>query len=211
MLLIFDWDGTLIDSVGRIVSCLREASEEQGLPVLDYARFADVIGLGLGDAIVRLYPHLDEPSVDRYRAAYGEAFRRRDATPSALFEGVRSTLERLHRDGHRLAVATGKSRPGLDRALDALDLRGLFHATRCADETRSKPHPLMVQELLEELRRPPQDTWLIGDTEYDMAMAVAAKVTPVAVSHGVHEVARLRRYNPRHVINKIPELIDLIS
>ncbi len=148
---IFDWDGTLSDSVGRIVTCLRRAALDLGLEDLGDEAFSDVIGLGLPQAIAQLYPGLDADAGERFRVGYAAHFIAEDVAPSSLFPKALEVLEELRARGHYIAVATGKSRRGLDRVLASMGMEGFFHATRCADETASKPDPRMVLEIIEEL------------------------------------------------------------
>ena len=150
-LLIFDWDGTLVDSIGRIVESMRRAADVCGLPQLSDEAIKGIIGLGLPEAIQTLYPQLREAAqVERFRVGYGEHYMTLESEPSALFPGVAESLESFRDQGYRLAVATGKSRRGLDEALRSSSLGELFDATRTADETASKPHPRMLLELMAE-------------------------------------------------------------
>ncbi len=208
-LLVFDWDGTLMDSEARIVSCMDAAIADLGLAPLPRERVRDIIGLGLREALERLLPGQDETHcahlVERYRHHYlnGEI--------PELFAGVADTLHRLHARGLLLAVATGKGRHGLDKVLDATGLRHLFAASRCADETFSKPHPRMLLELMEETGVERQQALMIGDTEFDMEMANRAGVGPVAVCCGVHPRERLMAHQPLVCladITGLPEWLD---
>lgn len=206
-LYVFDWDGTLMDSVGRIVACLRLAAREQGLADLGDQRFGDVIGLGLPQAIERLYPGLDMLLAERFREAYARNFVEARGVPSALFPGARAVITELRVRGHRVAIATGKSRRGLDRVLAELDLLYAFDATRCADETASKPDPLMLDEIIAELGVERSATVMIGDTEYDLEMAARAGVRSVGISHGVHARERLLRHGPEVIVDSLPEIL----
>ncbi len=206
-LYVFDWDGTLIDSVPRIVSCLRRAAEDLSLTTLSDEEYGDVIGLGLPQAIVRLYPALDPDRAEAYRHHYAEAFVSADGEPSAFFPGALETLEALRSRGHRLAVATGKSRRGLDRVLARHGLSGFFDATRCADETASKPDPLMLQQIVTELGVPASRAVMVGDTEYDLDMAARAGVRSIGVSYGVHPPERLARHAPLRIIDSLRQLL----
>jgi phosphoglycolate phosphatase len=205
-LLVFDWDGTLMDSEARIVACMEAAFADLGLPALGTEAVRNVIGLGLREAMDRLYPGGDEALqqrlVDRYRHHYLVV----DSTPSALFPGAREVVEGLAEAGYFLAVATGKGRGGLDRVLQETGLGPCFHVTRCADETRSKPHPQMLLEIMQITGVDPRDTLMIGDSEYDMEMAVHAGAASLAVSYGVHSCDRLRRHAPLHCLESILEL-----
>lgn len=205
-LLVFDWDGTLMDSEARIVACLRAAIDDLELESRDDASLKNIIGLGLAEAINTLYPGSDgklhKEMVDRYRYHFLTA----NPTSSELFEGAEQTLKNLAEAGYLLAVATGKGRVGLDKVLDETGLGDYFHATRCSDETFSKPHPLMLEQLMDELGAEPSETLMIGDTEYDMQMASNACTAALAVSYGVHDRERLMKHNPLHCIDAIHEL-----
>ncbi len=205
-LIVFDWDGTLMDSEARIVNCLQAAFRDLGLtpPCQEAAR--DVIGLGLDEALLRLYPGADQQTLRDLVTGYRRYFLEIDPTPSVLFAGARETLDLLAGAGYRLAVATGKGRVGLDKALVDTGLGGFFHATRCADETFSKPNPQMLLELMDELGADASATLMIGDTEYDMQMAVNARTRALAVSYGVHPVERLLPHAPLDCIHDIAAL-----
>lgn len=208
-MIIFDWDGTLCDSVSHIVTALQRAAEDCGVEVPSAQRASEIIGLGLVEAMAQLFP--DESP--RGREALVEAYRHRytanESDPPMLFPGAMATLDTLRERGFHLAVATGKSRRGLDRVLATLGLTGFFDATRCADETRSKPHPLMLQELMAELAMGPAGVVMVGDTEFDLEMAVNAGVDRVGVSFGVHAPERLQRHQPLAVVDTLPQLLDL--
>jgi len=205
-LLVFDWDGTLMDSQRRIVACIRAAITDLALEPRDDATISNIIGLGLTEAIDTLYPgsdaELHRAMTDRYRHHFLYA----NPTPAQLFSASAETVERLADGGYLLAVATGKGRAGLDRVLGETGLGRCFTATRCADETLSKPHPQMLLELMDELGVEPERTLMIGDTEYDMQMASNARTRALAVSYGVHAPERLHRHNPLHCIDDIGEL-----
>lgn len=207
MLIIFDWDGTLIDSTGHIIRAMQSAAAELQLPLLSDAAVQNIIGLGLPEAILALYPDLNEAVRHELKLGYAKHYLALNEEPPALFGGVPDTLERLKADGHQLAVATGKNRRGLQRVLGQLDLLDFFHATRCADETKSKPHPQMLHELLIELEVPLACSVMVGDTEYDMAMAQAAGMARIGVDYGAHAPERLQLYNPELVLSCFPELL----
>lgn len=210
-LVIFDWDGTLMDSTGRIVACLHQAGADLALPRLADDTVRGIIGLGLPEAIRVLYPGIADHALHRLRERYAVHFIAAERTPSALYPGARSVLNALLGGGVRLAVATGKSRKGLDRVWASSGLGDLFHASRCADETHSKPHPAMVEELLAELAVPAGRALVVGDTSFDLAMARDAGVDRVAVSHGAHPVATLLNYQPLAVIDALPQLLPLVG
>lgn len=206
-LYIFDWDGTLSDSVGRIVTCLRRAAQDLDLEDLGDGAFSDVIGLGLPQAIARLYPGLDGNEAERFRAGYAAHFIAEDIAPSSLFPKALDVLEELRARGNQIAVATGKSRRGLDRVLAAMGMERFFHATRCADEAASKPDPRMVLEIIEELGAVVEHTVVVGDSEYDMEMARRAGALGIGVSYGVHSPERLARHRPSLIVGCLSELL----
>jgi len=205
-LLIFDWDGTLMDSETRIVNCLRTSIMEAGFASQSHDELKDVIGLGLREALKQLCPDQNENLIERMAETYRHAYLNIDKTPSELFPGVKLLLEELENQGYWLAIATGKGRQGLDQVLEYTQLGGRFHTTRCASETFSKPHPQMLEEILQQLGMDTAEALMIGDTEYDMEMAKNAGMDSLAVSYGVHEVDRLLKHNPVACIDDITEL-----
>lgn len=209
-LLVFDWDGTLMDSAASIAESLQAACAELDLPVPSVAQARHVIGLGLTDAMKYLLPDLPKTEyakvVDRYRVHF---FRRDGGT--TLFPGAAAMIRELHDAGFLLAVATGKSRRGLDRALAATGVGEYFHMTRCADEGFSKPHPGMLQAVMESLLATPAGTLMIGDTTHDLEMAQAAGVAALAVTYGAHEREVLVRQQPLAIIDTPPALRDWLT
>ncbi len=203
-LVIFDWDGTVIDSHSAIAECMQEASRELGLPVPERSRATHVIGLGLHDALRIVAPDLPAQRYPEYIDAYRRNFLAREDTMQP-FPGMRDLLGFLSKSSN-LAIATGKSRRGLDRALRATGLEGHFRASRCADETRPKPHPAMLLELMEQLDFPAREVLMIGDTSHDMQMASAAGVDSVAVSYGAHAREGLLACGPRGCVASVEEL-----
>ncbi|WP_461516372.1 HAD family hydrolase [Porticoccus sp.] len=210
-LLVFDWDGTLCDSLSRIVLCIRCAAEEVGLPAPTDDAARDIVGLGLVDALETLFPGIGREQIFAMRDSYSRHFVEFDQEPSPFFDGVFETLESLREEGYLLTVATGKSRRGLDRVLQARGLTDFFHGSRCADETAGKPDPKMLLELMAEFRVPPLSTLMVGDTEYDLAMAVSAGTPSVAVSYGAHHHDRLLQYRPLACIAQFSELKSIIE
>ena len=190
-LMVFDWDGTLMDSEARIVTCMQRAAAQAGMPVPGNAAARDVIGLGLTEAVQRLFPDADMPAVTALVEAYRMHWLGDQVVAAPMFAGASELIEGLYDAGVLLAVATGKSRRGLDKALDESGLGRFFHATRCADEAFSKPHPQMLEDILTDLGTAAARAVMFGDTEYEMQMARTAGVAAVAVSHGVHAPARL--------------------
>lgn len=210
-LLIFDWDGTLMDSERHIVACMQATMGDLGLEVLERREVANIIGLGMREALQRLFPQQSDPAFfDRFVSCYREYYFA-DNAPQALFDDAHATLQTLRREGYLLAVATGKGRHGLDKALSDTGLADLFHGHRCAEETASKPDPRMVHELLRELSVAPQQAVMIGDSEYDLQMAANAGIDAIAVSYGVHESERLLRYDPVACLDRIGELPGLLD
>ncbi len=207
-LLVFDWDGTLMDSQARIVACLQAAFADAGLKPPSQESASDVIGLGLDEALARLCPGCDASGRDALVALYRRHFLVTDRTPSALFPGARAMLERLAAKGYRLAVATGKSRAGLAKEMEITGLGGLFDATRCADETFSKPHPQMLLELMDQLGVRSARTLMVGDTEYDLQMAANAGAWSLAVCYGVHSAERLLACGPLGCLRSLVEIPD---
>lgn len=206
-LVVFDWDGTLCDSIGRIVASVRAGTEWMGLPQRSDEAIKGIIGLGLAEAIRSLFPELeDEADVERFRLAYSEHYVEQDQSPPHLFPGVIEVLEGLRDAGYHLAVATGKSRRGLDRVLRGLGWLDYFDATRCADETASKPDPRMLQELMQQLQVPAARTLMVGDASFDLLMARHAGVDSVAVAYGAQPLVNLRDYQPRFEIEHFAQL-----
>jgi len=194
-LIVFDWDGTLMDSTATIVRCIQAAARDLGLPVPRDDKAAHVIGLGLHEAMQAVLPDIDPTWYPRMVERYRYHFLSRDHE-LVLFPGVRDMLQELSQEGYFLAVATGKSRVGLNRAMNDVKVLSLFDATRCADETFSKPHPAMLQELTRELGQDMRRTVMIGDTSHDLLMANNAGAAGVAVQYGAHPVEQLTACNP---------------
>ncbi len=192
-LIVFDWDGTLLDSAAAIVLAIQAACRDLGLPVPSDERARHVIGLGLSDALAYAVPELQEADYPRMVERYRHHYLASDHELN-LFAGTEAMIATLAGRGHSLGVATGKSRKGLDRALSYTGLGKHFLATRCADECFSKPHPQMLHELMAELGAVPERTLMVGDTTHDLQMAEAAGVAALAVSFGAHPEAVLRRH-----------------
>lgn len=207
-LLIFDWDGTLIDSQARIVSSFQGATRELGLRIPSDESVRDIIGLGLPEAILKVMPECDAAVRELIRQGYSKHYLELDQTPTALFDGAFDGLGLLKQHGYRLSVATGKSRRGLDRVLSDTELAGHFELTKCADETASKPDPMMLFEILEETGLDADEVLMIGDTSYDLEMARRAGIDRVAMSYGVHEVVDLHAFEPLQVFDHFNELVD---
>ncbi len=210
-LLIFDWDGTLCDSLSRVAFCIRCAAEEVGLPPPAEHEAREIVGLGLVDALEQLFPGIHREQILAMRDSYSRHFVIHDSDPSPFFDGVEETLVALKEQGYWLAVATGKSRKGLDRVLQARCLSDFFDGSRCADETAGKPDPRMINELLREFGVQPSESLMVGDTEFDMAMAVNAKTPRIAVSYGAHSKERLKQYQPLACMDRFNEIKNILS
>lgn len=206
-LIVFDWDGTLFDSTALITRSIQAACADLGVPVPSDAQASWVIGMGLVEALQHAAPGLARDRypdlAQRYRHHYFQ--RQHELT---LFDGVLPMLQRLKAREHALAVATGKSRRGLDEALHTAQLRGVFDATRTADETASKPHPRMLLELMDELAVAPGRTLMIGDTTHDLQLAANAGTACIGVSYGAHEPDGFHAFEPQAVVHSVAELHD---
>ncbi len=205
-LLIFDWDGTVIDSAARIISSMQRSALDLDMAPLDAEAVRNIIGLGLPEAIRALVPGIGAAGIEAMRERYAYYYVTADETPAELFAGARTSLENLHRKGYRLAVATGKNRRGLDRVFAQTGLGSLFELSRCADETTSKPDPHMLHEILQQAQVDVSDALMVGDTEYDLEMGHRAGMATVAVSYGAHHIDRLKSWRPVLEIDTFPEL-----
>jgi phosphoglycolate phosphatase len=208
-LLVFDWDGTLIDSAGTIVHCIQDAARDLGIEVPDRKRASHVIGLGLHDSLRFAVPSLPAERYVEFAAAYRKHFLASEHS-MLLFPGIPELLEDLV-GRKRLAIATGKSRKGLDRALESDNLKRFFSGSRCADETHPKPHPAMLLELMEELGVEPAQTLMIGDTSHDLEMAKAAGVDALAVAYGAHPEEGLRACGPLGCFANVSSLREWLT
>jgi phosphoglycolate phosphatase len=204
-LIVFDWDGTVMDSTAVIASSIQSACRDLNLTVPSDAAARHVIGMGLQEALRHAVPDAPQdmytPLVERYRyhfLAQDESI--------LLFDNAHETIIELHEAGYWLAVATGKNRNGLNRALQSSGLGGYFHATRTADQTFSKPHPAMLHEIMDELGLEPARVLMVGDTTHDLQMAINAGVDAVAVTHGAHPVEQLRTLQPLALLDNFAEL-----
>jgi phosphoglycolate phosphatase len=203
-LLVFDWDGTIIDSASTIAECIRDAAADLGLEVPTKEQASHVIGLGLHDALRHAVPSLPAERTAEFVERYRQHFRAREHEMD-LFAGMRELIAALC-EQRVLGIATGKSRRGLERALEASGLKPFFRASRCADETQPKPHPAMLLELMDELAVKPEGALMIGDTSHDLEMARAAGVDALAVTYGAHAEEGLRSCQPRACVASVPEL-----
>lgn len=204
-LIVFDWDGTLYDSTAFIARCIQASCADLALPVPSVQDASYVIGMGLTEALQHAAPGLAPERYPELSARYKHHYVARQNDLS-LFEGTLPMLHALRERQHSLAIATGKTRRGLDEVLHTVQLKGLFDATRTADETRSKPHPQMLQELMAAVGVAPDRTLMIGDTTHDLQMAKLAGVPSVGVSYGAHEPASFAAFEPLHIVHSMVEL-----
>jgi phosphoglycolate phosphatase len=198
-LIVFDWDGTLMDSTGHIVFCMREAIQQLAMPTLNDQQISHIIGLGLPEAVKTLYPQSSiaeaQALADRYRQIWlNHPF------VAPMFNNALDILQKLANQNVLLGVATGKSRRGLDKVLTETGLSDLFVATRCAGECHSKPHPQMLDELVTFCGVNAADTLMIGDTEFDLLMAKNAGANSVGITHGAHDLAVLEACAPEAIV-----------
>ena len=207
-LIVFDWDGTLMNSLARIASCMQAAAVDLAIAPATAEQVHGIVGLALDIAIRRLHPQLDESQVELMRQRYSHHYVEAESTPSAFYEGIPQMLDSLSAKGALLSVATGKSRKGLSRVFNAHGVEALFHSSRCADETRSKPEPDMLLEILDFHKLQPSDAVMVGDTEFDLEMAVRAGVDSVGVTWGAHDITRLLRHNPKVCVDSVASLSD---
>jgi phosphoglycolate phosphatase len=205
-LLIFDWDGTLCDSLSRISYCVVLAAEENGFFLPKSIDPREVIGLGLYESFQVLFDKASDEQITAMCASYSRNFIRVDNDPSPFFDGTLDALNDLKKAGYHLAIATGKSRKGLNRALLAKELSSFFDASRCSDETASKPNPLMLYEILDEINILPEHAIMIGDTVYDLEMATNAGIPSIGVNYGAHSPKRLKKYQPLFCVDRIADI-----
>jgi len=195
-LIVFDWDGTIMDSTGLIADCIQRAAREMTLPIPTLEQAKSIIGLGINDSTRRLFPQLDAVAQTQYALAYRRLFVARDHE-APLYAGIRELLTSLATTGRFLAVATGKPRAGLERAFGYTGLKAHFHYSRCADEGFPKPHPDMLLKLMDFTAVGPDRTLMIGDTTHDLELAHNAGVDALAVTYGAH---------PRNALASMPAL-----
>ncbi|MEN9897850.1 MAG: hypothetical protein RLZZ66_1499 [Pseudomonadota bacterium] len=205
-LIIFDWDGTLIDSIDWIARCLQNAAIDTRHPTPDYQSAKDVIGLSIEKAIAALFPDAYENEIHALVGHYEKAYFSKQISRDDLFTGVFEMLEDLKKKGYLLAIATGKTRVGLDEALHATGTVDLFSITRCADETQSKPHPKMLEEIMTHLQIAPDRVLMVGDSTHDLQMAINAGIASVGVASGSHNADQLLQYQPLHCLFNPTEL-----
>jgi phosphoglycolate phosphatase len=203
---IFDWDGTLMDSEERIVDSIQVAARECGFPVLSDYDSKQIIGLSLEKAILGLYPNAEQSQVVAMAEAYTQYFLEDSKIPMQAFDGAESLLFNLKQYGLKLAIATGKSRKGLDQVLGECGFGVYFDMTRTPVESASKPDPLMLKQILAEFSLSVDEAVMIGDTTFDMEMAQNIGMDCIALSHGVHQMELLAEYNPVAQLDSLQEL-----
>jgi len=209
-LIIFDWDGTLIDSIDWIASCLQQAADQCGIAVPEAQAAKDVIGLSINNAMQTLFPEIDPHTQAQLVACYSQQYNSKQISPDDLFPGVYAMLVELKESGYQLAVATGKTRVGLQKALKATGTEELFCVTRCADETASKPDPKMLLEIIQHTQAAKERTLMIGDSIHDLQMALNAPISAIAVSCGANSAELLQQYHPLLCLQQPTELLNII-
>lgn len=209
-LIVFDWDGTLMDSAAAIAEALQESCRDLELPVPTDRDARHIIGLGLREALEYILPGVAAAEHPRIVERYRYHFLKRDGG-TTLFDGAAEMVKALHEDDYLIAIATGKSRRGLNRALDETGLHSYIHASRCADEGFCKPHPGMIQWILDELGVAPERALMIGDTSHDMEMARAAGVPRVAMAHGAHPRHELMPFEPLACLDSCRDLHEWLD
>ena len=209
-LIIFDWDGTLVDSIDWIVQCIQQAAAHYKCPVPQQQAAKDIIGLSIENAIETLFPLVDTETRGKIAVHYGQQFFSRQISRDDLFPGVYDMLQYFKQTGYQLAVATGKKSSGLTQAIAATGVAELFCTTRCSDQTASKPNPLMIDEIVAEMGVSKQRTLMVGDSVHDLQMALNAQVASVAVTCGAHSEDTLKQYQPLHCLSYPTELLGLI-
>jgi phosphoglycolate phosphatase len=209
-LVIFDWDGTLMDSADKIVACMKVAASNAQLPIPTDRQIRDIIGLSMPNALKVLFGSLQDDDIAFLAGHYKKEYLRLDAQPCQLFPGALELLQQLNQQKRFLAVATGKLRSGLQRVWENTQSGHYFHTSRCADEAQSKPSPDMLAQILAELGLPAAQAVMIGDTSYDMAMAEALHMDRIAMTHGAHQAHQLLAHKPIALVNSLPELIHLL-
>ena len=207
-LIIFDWDGTLVDSIDWIVHCLQKSAGECGCNVPEQQAAKDIIGLSIQSAMEKLFPGIDQKTQEQLIACYSQEFFSKQITEDDLFTGVNEMLVKFKQMGYFVAIATGKSRLGLDRAMKATGLGDFFHITRCADQTASKPQPDMLEEIIKEMAVGKDRAVMVGDSVHDMQMARNAGIASIAVSCGAHSSVQLQQYNPMFNLQQTRQLLD---
>lgn len=206
-LIIFDWDGTLMDSAQKIVSCMQGAAKQANLPIPEDSEVKHIIGISLIPAIQQLF-NVSEVLADKVAQLYKQNFVVLDQTPCQLFTGSRQVLQHLHSKPVKLAVATGKARIGLERVWQQSQTKEFFATSRCGDEAQSKPHPDMLQQILHELNISAKNALMVGDTTHDLGMADALGMDCIGVSYGAHDADKLLQHKPIAIIDTPSDLLN---
>lgn len=209
--IIFDWDGTLVDSTGRIVDSMQMAADTVGLPKLSNSDIKHIIGLGLPEAIKLLWPDIIDDQLQKMRSLYADNFSNHSHVPTDFYPQARRLFEELNVLGYDLAVATGKTRRGLDEMLDRMDVKDIFTITRCADETISKPDPLMLNEILKELNLTSGQALMVGDTSYDLDMAKSIGMDAIGMTYGAHGHEILQASGAKALCHNLLEFLNWIK
>ncbi|MCF7966024.1 HAD-IIIA family hydrolase [Methylobacter sp. Wu8] len=209
-LIIFDWDGTLIDSIDWIVHCLQTAGKQCGCDIPEPQAAKDVIGLSIRKACAKLFPGADDETLTQLTDCYQQTYLSRQLSREDLFPGVYEMLVELKQAGYQLAVATGKTRTGLQEALQATDTEDLFCITRCSDEAASKPDPLMLHQIMQHANAANERSLMVGDSTHDLQMAMNAQISSIAVSCGAHPQDILQQYSPLICLQQPAELLNII-
>ncbi len=209
-LIVFDWDGTLINTIDWIVHCLQLAGEQHGFSKPESQAAKDVIGLDIQNAVQTLFPEANPDVQGKIINDYSTAYFSKQLSRADFFPGVHDMLMRLKASGYQVAVATGKTRNGLMKALEATQTENLFHITRCADETASKPNPLMLQEIMTHTGTTPDKTLMVGDSIHDMQMAKNASIASIGVTCGANDAESLQQFDPLLCLAHPTELLNYI-
>lgn len=210
-LVIFDWDGTLFDSIDTICQSMLHAAQLVNAPQRSKEDVKNIIGLSLDKAVQVIWPDLSKNEQSAIIEYYKRAYVAKDQTPPNAYVGVIETLNKLKNSNIKMAVATRKSRIGLERTMTLTNTQHYFIASRCANETKSKPHPLMLEELLTELKLTLEQAIMVGDTEYDLNMATNAGMKSIGVTYGAHTKNRLKACRPHALINDFNELSNILG
>ncbi len=206
---IFDWDGTVMDSVAKIVNSVQLAAERLALPVPTAHAAKQIIGLSLDPAFKTLFPQSSAAERELLAEHYKDIYSNVDRTPTPLFAGADHVFTTLRQRGYQLAVATGKARRGLDRMFAETKTGHHFVTSRCSDEAQSKPHPQMLEHILAELQLTPAQAVMVGDSRYDLMMAHSIGMHRIGVTHGVHGHLEFAPFAPHAVINSLGALLDI--
>jgi len=205
-LVIFDWDGTLMDSVTRIVTSMQATAEKLGLTPPTFEQGRSIIGLSLGEGVQTLFPGCTPELQVEIEKQYKHQFLEVNNSPTPMFDNALDLLSKLKVQNKLIAIATGKARPGLERVLDMSNSRHMFDATRSASDCKSKPDPEMITSLLEEFNVKASEAVMIGDTSFDLEMAQRAGIDSIGVTMGAHDRSILEGFNPIAIVDSLNEL-----